>query len=110
MDNTVLQLQQLHCQSIGKPNLLDKEQRDIYLKQIPGWEYSVEKTISRLYSFKNYHLTLSFINAIAEIFHKENHHPDIEFGYNYCNIKLTTHSVSGVTLYDFICASQIDQI
>ena len=38
--------------------------------------------------FKNFYKTMAFVNAIAWIANQENHHPDIEVGYNYCVIKL----------------------
>ena len=59
---------------------------------------------------KNYKQTLLFINAVAEIANIENHHPEINFGYNYCSIQFSTHSANGITLFDIICAAQTDQL
>ncbi len=82
-----------------------------YLSQLPGWEVSLDyKQISKTFEFKNYHQTLAFINAVAWIAHKEDHHPDICFGYNRATITLTTHAAKGITLNDLIVAAKIDQL
>ena len=100
-----------HCHNETPPELLNKELINDYLKELPEWDYSIEKrNISRHFSFKDYHETLAFIYATASVIHQENHHPNITFGYNNCTVSFTTHSADGITLNDFICAAKIDQI
>ena len=106
-----LDLHLLHCQNNLPPEQLTEEQRDSYLNEIPHWNYEVKTNhISRQFSFEDYYQTLAFINACAWIAHQENHHPEINFSYNKCSINFTTHSAHGITLFDFICAAQIDQL
>ncbi len=82
-----------------------------YLSQLPGWEVSLDyKTISKTFDFKNYHQVMAFINAVAWLAHKEDHHPEICFGYNQVRITLTTHAAKGITLNDLILAAKIDQL
>lgn len=64
----------------------------------------------RSYKFKNFAKTMFFVNAVAHIADQQFHHPDIEFGYNYCTIKYSTHAVDGLTQNDFICAALIDKL
>ena len=52
----------------------------------------------------------NFINKIGEISEKENHHPDISFGWGYAKIAITTHAIEGLSENDFILAAKIDQI
>ena len=100
-----------HCHDSSAAQLFTEAERNNYLKEIPQWAYSVEKQkISRQFTFKNYYETLAFINAVAWIAHRENHHPDIEFGYNRCTINFSTHTVGGITLFDVICAAHIEQL
>ncbi len=111
-------LYEQHCVPGNKPQLLNKEQIKQCLQEVPDWNLiaestannAVQKTLSRSFKFKNYHQTLQFINAIAPLIHKENHHPDINFGYNTCAIHFSTHSAAGITIFDFICAAHIDKI
>jgi 4a-hydroxytetrahydrobiopterin dehydratase len=51
---------------------------------------------------------MAFVNALAWIAHVEDHHPDVEFGYNYCRVHWSTHTVNGLSLNDFICAAKVD--
>ena len=53
---------------------------------------------------------MSFVNSLAYIANKENHHPDLEIGYNYCHIHLTTHAIQGLSVNDFIVAAKIDAV
>ena len=38
------------------------------------------------------------------------HHPDINFGWGYAKINITTHAIEGLSENDFILAAKIDQI
>ena len=49
-------------------------------------------------------------NVAAWLGDQEGHHPDIRFGWNYCEVEFTTHVVHGLTENDFICAAKFDQI
>ena len=79
------------------------------LKQIDGWHIQ-GKQISKSYTFKNYYQTMAFVNAVAWISHREDHHPDMIVGYNRCDITYTTHAIDGLSENDFICAAKIDQL
>jgi 4a-hydroxytetrahydrobiopterin dehydratase len=61
-------------------------------------------------AFKDFYRTMSFVNAVAHVANIEDHHPDLEVGYNYCRIVFTTHSIKGLSENDFICAARIDLI
>lgn len=62
------------------------------------------------FDFKNYYHTQAFVNAVAWIAHREGHHPDITFGYNNCQVALTTHAIGGLSDNDFIVAAKVDQL
>jgi 4a-hydroxytetrahydrobiopterin dehydratase len=66
--------------------------------------------ISRTFRFGNYYQTMAFVNAMAWIAHAENHHPDIEVGYNRCRVRFSTHAIGGLSENDFICAAKIDAL
>jgi 4a-hydroxytetrahydrobiopterin dehydratase len=53
---------------------------------------------------------MSFVNAVAHVANIEDHHPDLEVGYNYCRLVFSTHSIGGLSENDFICAAKVDQI
>src|SRR5205085_8837570 len=53
------------------------------LKLVKGWSVEDGKLV-KLYPFTNYHQTMAFVNALAWISHREDHHPDLVVGYNKC--------------------------
>ena len=79
------------------------------LGQLTDWVLDeAGKEISREYTFKNYYQTMAFVNALAWIAHKEDHHPDLQVGYNRVQVRYSTHSIGGLSENDFICAAKID--
>jgi 4a-hydroxytetrahydrobiopterin dehydratase len=53
---------------------------------------------------------MAFVNAVAWIAHRENHHPDLEVGYNRCLVRFTTHAIGGLSENDFISAAKVDRL
>ena len=88
---------------------LEQAEIDRLLKELPGWEQSGNE-IGKTYRFKNYHETMAFVNASAWISHREDHHPDLEVGYNQCRVRYSTHAIGGLSENDFICAAKIDSL
>ena len=101
-----------HCKACGQGEpALSAAQAAEFLAQIPGWSLATNAThIERTYRFKNYYETMAFVNALAWIAHREDHHPDIEVGYNRCHVRYSTHSVKGLSENDFICAAKINRL
>jgi len=69
-----------------------------------------EKKIKYQFKFKDFAEAMDFINKVAEILEKENHHPDMCIYYNKVNITLWTHFISGLHENDFILAAKIEKI
>ncbi len=91
---------------------LDAAQARDLLKQLHAdWSLSAEaKSLHRAYKVRDFFRTMSFVNAVAHIANLEDHHPDLEIGYNYCRITYATHSIGGLSENDFICAAKIDRL
>ena len=107
-----MDLIQKHCVPCkGGTEPLNMEQAVELLKQVPGWELSNDKkSINRKFTFEDFSEALDFVNKVGQIAENENHHPDIEFGWGYVNIKSTTHAISGLSGNDFILAAKINTI
>jgi 4a-hydroxytetrahydrobiopterin dehydratase len=80
-----------------------------HLADAPGWAL-VDGSIEKTFRFEDYHRTMAFVNAVAWIAHREDHHPDIAFSYNRATLRFNTHSVGGISLNDFICAAKVDAL
>jgi 4a-hydroxytetrahydrobiopterin dehydratase len=84
---------------------------DLLTKLDAGWTLAEDaRCIRRELAFKDFYRTMSFVNAVAHVANIEDHHPDLEVGYNYCRITFTTHSIKGLCENDFICAAKLDLI
>lgn len=110
MNNNLLNKHCEACEGIG--HALSSEQIKQLMPQLSkGWEVINQHTeIKHIFTFQNFYETMAFVNAIAWIANRENHHPDLEIGYNYCHVRFSTHALKGLTQNDFICASKIDQL
>jgi len=88
---------------------LSRVQAQAYLKELPGWELSTDATrIQRNFEFKDFAAALAFVNRIAAVAEQEGHHPEIAFGWGYCNVTLYTHKIRGLHENDFIMAAKIN--
>lgn len=79
------------------------------LSELSGWQLQ-NLSISKTYTFKNYYQTIAFVNAIAWVSHREDHHPDLAVSYNACRVDYSTHSAGGLSENDFICAALVDAL
>jgi len=87
----------------------DPAQTAAMLKNLKGWIVEDGKLV-KLYPFRNYHETMAFVNALAWISHREDHHPDLQVGYNKCRVEYSTHAIGGLSENDFICAAKADAL
>jgi 4a-hydroxytetrahydrobiopterin dehydratase len=92
---------------MANPKAVSADEAAKRLKDLPGWSLD-GGAIAKTFSFKNYYETMAFVNASAWISHREDHHPDLEVGYNKCRVKYSTHSVGGVSEKDFECAGKLE--
>lgn len=110
MNTNVCDLATKRCKPCegGVPPLSPAEITQL-MQQLEGWE-SLDKLIVKTYDFKNYYQTMAFVNAVAWISHREDHHPDMTVGYNKCRVEYSTHAVNGLSENDFICAAKVDAL
>jgi len=88
---------------------LSKPQIANLLPDIPGWKIH-QAALCRAFDFKDYHHTMAFVNAVAWIANRQDHHPDLTVGYNRCEVHFSSHSVKGLSENDFICAAKVNDL
>ncbi len=85
-----------------------------YQKKVDGWNIIKDEKkiffIEKNFKFKNFIESQNFVIAVGKIAEDEGHHPDINFGWGYAKISITTHAIEGLSENDFILAAKIDQI
>lgn len=92
-----------HCNP-NAAKLADAESAPL-LAALRNWKV-VDGAVSRSFKFTDFHQTMEFVNALAWIAHREDHHPDLDVGYDHCGVAWSTHSAGGLTRNDFICAAR----
>jgi len=108
----LIPLAQAHClPRRGTEHKLSEARVRELLPDVPGWEL-VEggHAISKTYGFANYYETMAFVNALAYVAHREDHHPDLGVHYNRCVVRFSTHDVGGLSENDFICAAKTEAL
>lgn len=95
----------------GETHRIASDEAQSRLTDLPGWELVDDgQAISRTFQFSNYYHTLAFVNAIAFIAHREDHHPDMGVHYDRCVVRYSTHDVGGLSDNDFICAAKVSRL
>ena len=90
---------------------LNADETGTMMEQLTGWTLEHDaKTLRQSFRFNDFYQTMAFVNAVAWIAHQEDHHPDMEVGYNRCLINYRTHAIGGLSENDFICAAKIDAL
>jgi 4a-hydroxytetrahydrobiopterin dehydratase len=102
-------LKLLTCQPLEGHAPMDATQIAAHLAAVPGWALAGD-AIEKTYGFADYHRTLAFVNALAWVAHREDHHPELKVTYNRCVVRFNTHSVGGISINDFICAAKVDAL
>ena len=105
---TVDELLASHCREMRGAPMGDSDIR-AQLSVLEGWTFAGD-AITKTYRFNNYYETVAFVNALAWVIHREDHHPDLQVGYNRCEVRYSTHSVSGISENDFISAAKADAV
>lgn len=106
-------LTERHCLRLakGSPSLSSAEARALLAQLHPDWTLDAGgDAIHRSFRFRDHYATIAFVNAVAWISHREDHHPELEVGYNRCRVRYSTHSVGGLSENDFICAARVDAL
>ena len=87
---------------------LDTQEIETRLKEVKGWSLETDH-IKKSFKFKNFSECWAFMNRVALLAEKQDHHPEWFNVYNKVDISLTTHDAGGLSEKDFKLASLIDK-
>jgi 4a-hydroxytetrahydrobiopterin dehydratase len=109
--NTTCNLTDKHCVPCegGVPPLTEAEVAALKAELHADWVTDGVKLVRRI-EVKGFAKPVYTANAAAYLGDKEGHHPDVAFGWGYCEVTFTTHAIGGLSENDFICAAKLDQI
>ena len=107
MTSELAALAALDCRP-GAPRLSSDELKTRQ-EALPGWDYADDR-LTKTFRFANYYETIAFVNAVAYLAHRQDHHPDLSVHYNRVVVAYSTHDAGGVTLNDCICAAKVEAL
>jgi 4a-hydroxytetrahydrobiopterin dehydratase len=88
---------------------LSKEEARALARDVPGWAL-VDGRIEEELRFPDFGQAMEFVNRVAGVAAREDHHPDIVISYNKVRLVLSTHKIGGLSRNDFIVAAKIDRL
>lgn len=76
-----------------------------------NWQLSENQDLlSRHFELNTFAEALDLVNKIGKIAEEQGHHPDINLGWGYVEIYLSTHDIGGISEKDIILAKAIDKL
>jgi len=74
-----------------------------------GWRV-IDGALEKSFEFADFHQTMAFVNAVAFMAHREDHHPELQLSYKSCTVRWQTHDVAALSANDFFCAAKVDAL
>lgn len=108
----MMELKERNCVVYNKDDkALGVDEISLLKKQlVTEWKVHANQKLSKEFPFENYKRAMAFVQEIALIAEKEQHHPDICIHYTRVIVELTTHDVGGLSENDFIMAAKIEDL
>ena len=91
------------------PKLLSDSEISGRLKNLKGWKRDGQ-FITKVFEFNRFVDGIDFVNRVAAVAEKEEHHPDIHVRYTTITLSVQTHSEGGITEWDLDLAEAIESM
>tara|TARA_B100000949_G_scaffold134879_1_gene118791 strand:- start:369 stop:656 length:288 start_codon:yes stop_codon:yes gene_type:complete len=90
---------------------LNESERETWLDALDGWTMASDRdAIERTFEFADFSEAWGFMNRVALLAEKNDHHPEWSNVYNRVEIALTTHDADGLSMRDVEMAKAIDAL
>ena len=93
----------------GTPPLTAEEARALAVGIAGEWQID-EREIHREFTFKTFNAAFGLATRVALLAEAQGHHPELVVAWGRVDVRLTTHSVGGLSRNDFIMAARIDRL
>ena len=82
---------------------------DLQTQARTNWRME-EDSLHAQWVFEDFGRAISFMNSVADVAERMNHHPEWTNVYNRVKVRLTTHDAGGLTPLDFDLALAMDTL
>jgi 4a-hydroxytetrahydrobiopterin dehydratase len=76
---------------------------------LDGWSRKGTALV-KTFQFRGFPDAIGFVNRVAEVAERANHHPDMDIRFNRVICNLSTHDVGGITQNDLDLAREMDRV
>lgn len=89
---------------------LTNDQINHSLQELPGWHMVTQPcmNITKTFTFPSFEKAMRFVNSVANLAQKIDHHPDISVSYTKVTLALCTHDINGVSQKDLEFAHSVE--
>ncbi len=74
-----------------------------------GWKNDGQALV-KVFDRRNFDGAIAFVNAIAAVANRLNHHPDLALAWNEVTVRTWSHDVKAITERDAALAREIDAV
>lgn len=108
----MIEMKERHCSTLneGTKPLNNQQLAELKFQLKTNWNIVDNKKLEKEFNFENFKRAIAFVQEIAIIAEKEQHHPDICIQYTNVEIMLSTHDIGGLSENDFIMAAKIENL
>ncbi len=98
------------CRPIPKGSLpLSDHDTGHLLSHVDDWAI-VDGVLEKTFRFEDFYQVMAFVNAVAWISHREDHHPRMSVEFDRCTLRFSTATIGGLSRNDFLCAAKADHL
>lgn len=84
---------------------------DALLRELhPDWRVSSGPRLERVFHSREFAALGRLVAAIAALADELDHHPEVELAWGRLAIGISTHSIGGLSMNDFVLAARIDDL
>jgi 4a-hydroxytetrahydrobiopterin dehydratase len=106
---TVCDLTNRDCVPCKGEGIILNDPADLMAGLHADWRLEGTRLLRR-YAFKGFAKAVQMANLAAWLGERWGHHPDVGFGWGWCEVAFTSHELGGLTENDFIAAAKLDAI
>ena len=89
--------------------LMKEDEIQRALEELNGWSKSGNEIVKH-FEFDDFIHAMGFVNTVAFLAERANHHPDVDIRWNKVTLTLATHSEGGITKKDIALAKEIEAL
>ena len=98
------------AEAVGKNFWLSEDELHVAISNLDGWEVDGDY-IKKKYQFEDWKKITKFLEIIAALVKKENHHPQLKLDSKnkWAEVMLRSHNQNTITKYDTEFANKLDK-